>query len=57
MCGLTYDSGVVTNSNTVFTLNSNKIFLKWIKTTVSTVIICSGSSRSRISEYAYTTTG
>ena len=55
MCGLTYDFGVVTNSNTVFTLNSNGIVLKRIETTVSAVI-CSGSSRSRISEYAYTTT-
>ena len=57
MCGLTYDFGVVTNSNTIFTLNSNRIVLKRIETTVGAVICSQGSSRSRISEYAYTTTG
>ena len=54
MWSYTYDFGRVSNSNAVFTLNSNRILSKRIESTVSAVMICSGSIRT--SECAYTTT-
>ena len=55
MWSYTYDFGRVSNSNTVFALNSNRILSKRIESTVSAVMHMICSRNIRACECAYTT--